>query len=445
MRDIPESEERLQTRNAAAAKSFLVPGGVLLLVAAVLLQSGCLPLTPPGLTFVYYAILTAGLLLAWRFHSSRVFLALLVLLLAQQGIASFSGARFAIAGTNRSSVEVVGFLLPLNLALLSLMRERSGFTAPVIGPTSLVLFVEAGIVTVLGREPGPSLPSRAHHAVTVAPLPAYVWVAFAAAAILLVARFVLFRKPAEISLFWSQTAFFIGLHNGGVGKTATAYFATAALILVTAVIETSYALAYHDELTTLPSRRAFHGALLRLQHPYSIAAVDIDHFKRFNDTYGHETGDQVLRLVASRLARVGGGGEAYRCGGEEFAILFPGKTTKEVVDHLELLRAAIEASSFHMRGCDRRQMPRGPDRRSRGPRRRSPGRAIRQLAQTRDPVALSVSVSIGVATSTGDASDPNRVIQAADKALYRAKALGRNRTETASAIRRVRAKTAGIA
>jgi len=63
------------------------------------------------------------------------------------------------------------------------------------------------------------------------------------------------------------------------------------------MVETSYLLAYHDELTALPSRRAFHEALLRLQPPYSIAMVDIDHFKRCNDTYGHDTGDEVLRLV----------------------------------------------------------------------------------------------------------------------------------------------------
>ncbi len=137
------------------------------------------------------------------------------------------------------------------------------------------------------------------------------------------------------------------------------YAATAACILAASIIENSYLLAYHDELTTLPSRRAFNDALARLQEPYSIAVVDIDHFKRFNDTYGHDTGDQVLRLVASNLARVTGGGQAYRCGGEEFNILFPGKTTPEVVEHLEHLRATIESSEFRMRGRDRRQAARG--------------------------------------------------------------------------------------
>ncbi len=142
------------------------------------------------------------------------------------------------------------------------------------------------------------------------------------------------------------------------------YSATAVCILAVSIIENSYLLAYHDELTTLPSRRAFNDALLRLQEPYSIAVVDIDHFKQFNDTYGHDTGDQVLRLVASNLSRVTGGGTAYRCGGEEFTILFPGKTTPEVVEHLERLRTTIESSEFQMRGVDRRQTRRGPERRN---------------------------------------------------------------------------------
>ena len=67
-------------------------------------------------------------------------------------------------------------------------------------------------------------------------------------------------------------------------------------------------------------------------------------------------GDQVLRLVASNLARVTGGGRAYRCGGEEFNILFPGKITSEVAGDLERLRQAVESSEFRMRGNARRQI-----------------------------------------------------------------------------------------
>jgi len=423
-------------------KSLIVPGGVLLLATAVVVHGGWPTLTLPGLTLAYYATLIAGLLLALRFHSSRVFFALVALLLSQQAITHDPG-RFFNAALSRHSLEAVAFLLPLNFVWISLMRER-GFTLSGIVPPGLVLFVQVVVVAVIGREMGSILPSRAHHVAPVL-LPSYVWVAFATAAVVLLARFFLFRKPVESALCWSQSAFFLGLHFGGFDKAAMAYSVVSGLVLTVSIIETSYALAYYDELTALPSRRGFNEALVRLQAPYSIAVVDIDHFKRFNDTYGHDTGDQVLRLVASRLACTGGGGRAYRCGGEEFAILFPGKTTHEVVGDLEKLRAAIESSAFHVRGQDRRQMPRGPDRRSAGSRKRaSTGRAIRRLAESKTPASLSVTVSIGVATAKNQ-QVADEVIQAADKALYRAKGAGRNRVETAGSPRRVRTKTAGIA
>src|SRR6185437_6056557 len=104
-----------------------------------------------------------------------------------------------------------------------------------------------------------------------------------------------------------------------------------------------------------------------------------DHFKKFNDSYGHESGDQALRMVASRLARIAGGGKAYRYGGEEFAVLFPGKAADEVFIYIDRMRKIIEQSTFVVRGKDRRN-------------RRSMGRSGKK--QT------SVTVSIGVASSS---------------------------------------------
>jgi GGDEF domain-containing protein len=285
-----------------------------------------------------------------------------------------------------------------------------------------------------------------------APLPFPAALSFSAATIVLLMRFLLFRKPVESGLLWALAASFLALRFGGAGRIPSCYFAAAAFILAGAIVETSYLLAYHDELTTLPSRRAFHDALTRLEPPFSIAMVDIDHFKRCNDTYGHDTGDQVLRLVASRLARVTGGGQAYRCGGEEFAILFSGKTTADVLEHLEKLRADIEASTLRLRGPDRRQEARGPDRRNQRTRgrasnsRASTGRAIRELSRTPPANEISVTASIGIATSKGENRSAEEVVKAADKALYRAKAAGRNRIETGTAPRRrLRSKAAGIA
>jgi GGDEF domain-containing protein len=432
----------------AILKSLAVPGGVLLLGVALLLYSGWLTLTLPALSFLYYCALIGGMLLAWRFHSSRSFFALLVLFLAQGAIALFGEGRVSPGTPVWVALEAVALLVPLDFVLIALMQER-GFSVSAAAPVGLVLFVQFVIVAVLCRAADglPSTPAHVHHLAAPISLPSYALVVFAAAATFLLARFWFTHKPIDSALLWSLSAFFLSLRFAGMTRVSTVYSATAACILAASIVENSYLLAYHDELTTLPSRRAFHDALLSLQAPYSIAVVDIDHFKRFNDTYGHDTGDQVLRLVAAGLARVTGGGQAYRCGGEEFNILFAGKTTAQVVDHLEQLRAKIESSEFHPRGGDRRQAPRGPDRRTqRTSGRTRKGDAIRQLAQDSATAAVSVTVSIGVATSAKEGSDPEHVLQAADKALYRAKANGRNRVETASSPRRrARIKAAGIA
>jgi diguanylate cyclase (GGDEF)-like protein len=425
-------------------KSLLTPGICLLAVAA-LLHTGLVAPSPAILAYAFYAASVAGLLLAWRFHSTRIFFALLVLFLAQQAISYFSSGHVVTSGPGSTALAAVGLLLPLDFVLLSLYRER-GFSSSSVAPPVLLLFVESVVLGVLCRpQPLAAAQHALRHPLLPAPLPFATLLAFAAAAVMLLTRFLLFHKPTESGFLFALAACFLSLCFGGVGRIPTAYFAAAAFILAGAIVETSYILAYHDELTTLPSRRAFHDALLRLQAPYSIAMVDIDHFKRCNDTYGHDTGDQVLRMVASRLARVSGGGQAYRCGGEEFAILFPGKTIAEVLEHLEKLRADIEASKLHLRGQDRRQEARGPDRRNqRGRGRAQTGHAIRQLSRATPSNELSVTASIGVATSRQENSSAEEVIQAADKALYRAKAAGRNRIETASR-RRLRSKAAGIA
>lgn len=436
-------------------QSLLLPGG-LLLAAVALLQTGWLTLTAPGLIFLFDAAIVAGSLLAWRFHSSRVFFALLLLLLAREATSFFAAGQLpfstltgpTIIGPGYTALLAVALLVPINFVLVSFLPER-GFTFPDTGPLFLLLFVQVIAVFAICRaQPiSSSLTAHGSHhaAASFLSLPNYILWVMAAAGITLLVRFLLLRKPVESALLWSLLAFFLSLRFAGQARMALAYSATAALILSVSIIETSYLLAYHDELTTLPSRRALNDALLRLQVPYAIAVVDIDHFKQFNDQHGHDTGDQVLRLVAAKLACVTGGGRAYRCGGEEFTILFPGKTISDAVLHLEQLRLSIESARFRPRGMDRRQTPRGPDRRVTRQRGRVPvGRAVRRLAEA--PGTLSVTVSIGVAVATGGKPDSHKIMDAADKALYRAKANGRNRVETASSPqRRARIKTAGIA
>ena len=421
-------------------KSLLVPGGVLLFAAVILLSGGFLPIPTSAVDFYYYGVFGAGILLAWRFHSSRVLFALVTLLLAHRAMEFFSMGRAPFTGPGRIALEAVAFLLPVNFITFSFVRER-GLAVSTIASRLALLFLESVFVAIICRPGETTSPvflrlmffDRDLFHWTKIPQLALLALAIAVGFLLL--RFLLYRKPVESGLLWSLSAAVLGLQAGGVGRIASAYFATAGLILVSSIIENSYELAYHDELTSLPGRRAFNDALLRLEAPYCVAAVDIDHFKNFNDSYGHDTGDEVLRMVAGRLAQVTGGGQAFRVGGEEFSILFPGRAMKEVVPHLEALRTAIEESRFRVRAIqERRTAPRGPDRRGTN-QKRATRRASRPYRTAAQICELSVTVSIGVAEPNAKAREIEQVIQAADKALYRAKQAGRNRVEAATPSR----------
>lgn len=413
-------------------KSLVLPGGLLLVITTALTRLGVMNISLSVVDLYYYTAFVLGLLLSWRFHSSRTFSVLIILLLSHRAIEFFSSGGSA-TGPGLTALEAVSFLLPLNFALLAMTQER-GFTLTTVAPRLLVLLVEAVFVAMICR-PQPTAGSGMFHGAVFSrdwfswsTIPQISWFAFAVAMGTLVALYVTHHKAFESSFAWALGSFYLALSVGGVGNAARAYVATSATILVFSIIEASYVMAYHDELTGLPSRRAFNDARLQLEAPFSVAVVDIDHFKKFNDTYGHDTGDDVLCMVADRLARVTGGGEAFRVGGEEFSILFPGKRAEQTLEHLELLRATIEASVFHLRGSDRRASPRGPDRRKTGSRKKKAS-ATRPSQSSSSSLELSVTVSIGLAEPSAKYSSVERVIELADKALYRAKRAGRNRVE----------------
>jgi diguanylate cyclase (GGDEF)-like protein len=439
----------------------------MLLLASVLLQGGFLSISASVVSFYYFSVFAAGILLAWRFHSSRVLFSLISLFLAHRAVDFFSAGRAVSSGPGHIALETVALLLPVNFIAFSLLPER-GLALPPLASRLALLFFESVFVAVLcrpGTTSGPAFLNPALFGRNPSQwiLPPTALLGFLVAFGILLTRFFLYRKPVESGLLWSLAATLMAFEAGGAGRIASAYLATAGLVLVSSIIENSYFLAYHDELTGLQGRRAFNDALLRLDEPYAVAVVDIDHFKRFNDSYGHDTGDQVLRMVASRLASVTGGGQAYRVGGEEFSIVFEGKSAKEALPHLELLRATIEESIFHVRGVEERRRPsdskpingerRGADRvarqsnESRGSSdRRSSGRrgatgrsASRGKAIPPSRMSLrdensrvAVTVSIGVAEPSGRTREVELVIQSADKALYRAKQAGRNRVEAAN-------------
>ncbi|MDH3325215.1 MAG: GGDEF domain-containing protein [Gammaproteobacteria bacterium] len=199
--------------------------------------------------------------------------------------------------------------------------------------------------------------------------------------------------------------------QSGMHSPADAMFiVTASLIMAWGLVHNSYLIAYIDELTELPGRRAMNEETSRLRGLYSIAMLDIDHFKKFNDTYGHEVGDQVLRMVASKIGNVGGGGKSFRYGGEEFAIIFSGKDSKASFPYLSNLRETIDHTKLILRNQDRPSQK--PDK---TPPRKIPWQEVH------------VTISIGVADSGDELNTTDEILKAADDALYRSKEKGRNR------------------
>jgi len=164
--------------------------------------------------------------------------------------------------------------------------------------------------------------------------------------------------------------------------------------------EELYQLATHDTLTKLNNRRQLLELLekemqrsSRNQRTFSLAFIDIDHFKPINDEIGHLAGDQVLKALAEILrSRVREGDVAARIGGEEFAILLPETDAKRAVKLAENLRLAVEQHTVVL-----------------------PTRAVR------------ITISVGVAEWTPAMKAPSDILAFADEQLYRAKSEGRNR------------------
>jgi diguanylate cyclase (GGDEF)-like protein len=224
------------------------------------------------------------------------------------------------------------------------------------------------------------------------------------------------RNSSVQATFFGCQLGLLGIASGYPHAALVPFLVSSCGLMVTlAIIMDSHDMAYRDELTALPSRRALNQSLLSLGRHYSIAMLDIDHFKKFNDTRGHDIGDEVLRMVASRIARVGGGGKAFRYGGEEFTIVFPRKSQAEVEAHLEALRDSIENYRMVLRR-DKRMIASGA------------GKQARVRRGKNDPrhQSLSVTISIGYAERKPQQKRPEAVIKVADDALYRAKEKGRN-------------------
>lgn len=401
-----------------------------LLLPAILLLSGAAFLlnTVAGLATEYqtvialipYILTLVAALLGYSFNRSHVVLGALNLccayFLIQTGLqTSLDNAHTYVL------FSLLSILLPLNTGLIALYRER-GLVTPmgliriavvITGYLTLYIAWQNRSLSYLLSDLPMMMLEMLFHNFYLSEAATIVFI-LALAPVLLALYFRKTHTEAAMLASLLSAAILLALFDKPL---ISSLFVSAALIaLCISVVQTSHSMAYLDELTGIPARRALMAKFATLGRKYSVAMMDVDHFKKFNDTYGHDIGDQVLRMVASQINKVGGGGKAFRYGGEEFTVVFAGKSEEECLVYLEEVRERIANYQMHIRSKDR-------------PKDNDEGRQHRNSASETEVV--HVAISIGVSEKTEEHENPLQVMKAADTALYAAKENGRNCTVAA--------------
>jgi diguanylate cyclase (GGDEF)-like protein len=187
-------------------------------------------------------------------------------------------------------------------------------------------------------------------------------------------------------------------------------FLSSASVLIYANFSLYWQKVYMDELTDVPNRRALNEKLISLRGNYFLAMIDVDHFKQFNDTHGHEQGDTVLRFVASHFSKTPGA-EVFRYGGEEFCLVVKNDSLIEAAEAVDENRKSLAKREFTIRSPRQIRLKKGKSFRNKTS---GPG------------IKVHLTVSGGIAGPLTEFTNNDDVLRAADKALYHAKEKGRN-------------------
>ena len=195
-------------------------------------------------------------------------------------------------------------------------------------------------------------------------------------------------------------------------KSITVAFTAASTGLLFGLLYTFIHLGFRDELTRLKNRRALDQTSSNLSKNYAVVMLDIDHFKKVNDTHGHDVGDQVLKSVANIIQRYKNNLDAYRYGGEEFCLIAKGRSIEKLDDLLDQLRLEIAGFSMVLRDTNARTVSDKTGAQKRGK------KTVNK--------SLSVNVSMGYAIANNSNHSFETLHKLADQALYTAKGAGRN-------------------
>ncbi len=396
----------------------LAPAAILAAAALAVSVGPSLPASLSGLRALGpYVVLAIGVAFALRFNRGRA------LILLGSLLAAYGGYQYAqgLGGFAEKAVyTALVVLVPLN-ALIAMKLPERGVVYHGSYRWLVLLGIEALLIVWIAAAGRSALSGLAwqglleHWLLRSPPTPLAGRLMFGAAFVAAVWRAWPKHTPLDVGLVAALVAFFIAAEWASSPSVFAAFLCAAGAVVLVAFVQESHRLAFRDELTGLPGRRALDEQLRALGPQYTIAMIDVDHFKKFNDTHGHDIGDQVLRLVAARLAEVGGGGVAFRYGGEEFSVLFAGKSLKEALPYLQNSREGVARYKMAVRGEER-------------PRQQEAG--IRRRGDSVPTKLLSVTVSMGAAEPEYERQPPSQVLKAADEALYRAKKGGRNRVST---------------
>lgn len=319
---------------------------------------------------------------------------------------------------------IESLVVPINLALVALYAERgiwSRHNALRVGLFLTTLVIAAGWVAFAPAGATRLFEIQLPAVMPDLPAPAVALGSAMIAVLIMAFAAVRSRSHIDTGMLVASTGVFSANLLGMEAVVQHATLIAAGLVLAIAILQDSWNMAYRDELTGLPGRRALNELMMSLGPRCTIAMLDVDHFKKFNDTHGHDVGDDVLRMVAARIGGVRGGGRAFRYGGEEFTIVFAGKTEAEAHGYLEAVRKSVESHAMVLRPPRAGDDEAGSARRGRGP-------AAGQKT-------VSVTISIGAAERTETGLDADQLLKQADQALYDAKRRGRNRVVSRSMTR----------
>jgi len=395
--------------------AVLFPGGLIFLIAIGFLRPQGLPMwLQQPIAALPYIVLTFGLIFGWYFASSRMILSLLVLALADQALVLFPTTDADQAADSQTIVAITAFLVPLNLLAFSVFKEDSLSTFRGVMRVLLVLVQpflllwlclpdQHDLASSFTREYIPSLYTE------WTPIPQPALFAFATALLLHFIRFALHRDPLEGGAIWALVAIFVAYHTSRYGWQPTNFFMAGGLILFVTLLQSFYQRTYRDELTGIPGRLAYDEAIGQLGKRFSVAVISIDQLTQYANTHGKSVSEQILKLAAPRIQAACSDGQIFRTTGEEFTVLFPGKSATDTVGTLDTIRKSVEAIGLFLRGCDRVWETQ---------------RGIKK-AGSRDQ-ALPITLSIGVAEKLSDSATLTLVIKSAYRALYEAKGIGGN-------------------